>query len=268
MKRQKIYAEDAMHDILQFVYNDEETSWRLSRWSKWKWKWTHIIILTFFHNSCFLLELMKRKNIILHRQYLQCKNSKDLYSMIDMSHCSSLHFQFIHFSKNPNENPEVDDNQNIALDDNNSQNGENDNSDNSGEDEEPVGNTARYQKIKLTYQRKVHLIDSPPDESNCRAIIIAEKVKKIKSTIENEQDKKKTIVYIFRNQPPNNINWQRRADVVKGRSDPVSKARNTPEPVDVFHLLFAIKYFELIVKNTNKKIKNLLASVSKEKLKA
>ena len=86
----------------------------------------------------------------------------------------------------------------------------------------------------------------------------------MKGIVENKQDKKKTIMYNFTNQRSNNIGRQRRADVVKGRPSPVPKARNTPEPVDAFHMFLIKEMFELIVENTNRKINNLLASISEE----
>ena len=58
----------------------------------------------------------------------------------------------------------------------------------------------------------------------------------------------------------------RTADVVKDKPVPILKTRNTPEPVDAFHMIFAKEMFELIMKNTNRKINNLLASVSEKKL--
>ena len=80
-----------------------------------------------------------------------------------------------------NEDHEVGEDQNMSPEINDSQNGENDRSDNSSDDEEPVGNTARYRKRKLTYQMKVYSIDSVPDDSNYEAMAIPENVKKLKT---------------------------------------------------------------------------------------
>ena len=79
-----------------------------------------------------------------------------------------------------NEDHEVGEDQNISPEINDSQNGENDSSDNSSDDEEPVGNTARYCKRKQTYERKVYSIDSVPNDSNYEAMAIPENVKKLK----------------------------------------------------------------------------------------
>ena len=40
----------------------------------------------------------------------------------------------------------------------------------------------------------------------------------------------------------------RMADVVKDKPVPIPKTRNTPEPVDAFHMIFAKEMFELIMK--------------------
>ena len=96
-----------------------------------------------------------------------------------MYHCSSLHFQFVHFSyllvfETPNEGPEVDEDQNIEPEINDSQNGENDLNDDSGDDEKPISNTARYQKRKLIYQRNIYSVNSALDESNYEGMTIPE----------------------------------------------------------------------------------------------
>ena len=89
-----------------------------------------------------------------------------------------IHFSYLLEFEAPNEGSEVCEDQNIAPEINGSQNGENDHCEDNGDDEEPIGNTARYEKRKPTYQRKVNSIDSALDESNYEAMIIPEKVKK------------------------------------------------------------------------------------------
>ena len=132
-----------------------------------------------------------------------------------------IHFSYLLEFETLNEGSEVCEDQNIAPEISSSQNGENDHSKDNGDDEQPVGNTARYKKRKPTYQRKVNSIDSALDESNYEAMIIPEKVKKkSKVALKINRTKRKQLCITI----------------------------------------------TLIVENTNRKINNLLTSVSEEKL--
>lgn len=202
MKRQKISAQDAVNDILQFVYNDEDAD-----------------------------------------------DTDDENDLNDLNGNENEDLQI------PGEDHgESDEEQNMVVQNNDSDN------------DEELNPNPRYPKRMLTYQRKVHSIESALDESSYQPMNNPEKVKKMKGIIENKQDKKKTLIYNFSNQKPDNIGRQRRADVIKDKPGPVPRARNTCEPVDAFHMFFTKEMFELILENTNRKINNLRASLSEEKL--
>ena len=76
MKRQKISAEDAVRDILRFVYSNEETDDIDDKddlvendLNRMQMKVYHHF--TIFPSLMLSLELMNTKNVIMHGQYLQ-----------------------------------------------------------------------------------------------------------------------------------------------------------------------------------------------------
>ncbi|XP_057293812.1 uncharacterized protein LOC130622372 [Hydractinia symbiolongicarpus] len=196
MKRQKISAQDAVNDILQFVYNDEDADDT--------------------DDEDDLNDLNGNENEEISNRAWSIFAGHIFYISHDLQIPEEDH-------------GESDEEQNMVVQNNDS------------DIDEELNPNPRYPKRMLTYQRKVHSIESALDESSYQPINIPEK-------------------------KPHIIGRQRRADVIKDKPGPVPRARNTCEPVDAFHMFFTKEMFELILENTNRKINNLRASLSEEKL--
>ena len=124
---------------------------------------------------------------------------------------------------------------------------------------EPEGPTRRKHRRKtLTYQRKVHDIDSSLDESNYKLLDPVEELKTIKYVSKQQGPNKEKVVWEFQNKKPSVAGRQNASNVIRNRPGLSTYSRNVKTEMDAFSVLFTDKMFEDIVTHTNKRISNTL----------
>ena len=139
-------------------------------------------------------------------------------------------------------------------------------SDNGTYENENNARPTKHVRKKLTYQRNVSSIDSALDEKNYESMPLPAKVKKMKGIIESK-NKKDTLTFKFTNQRPTYEQGRtRRADVVKGKPGPMTKAKETNKPIDAFEKFLTPVMIDMILVNTNRKIEKVLALVPEDKI--
>lgn len=133
-------------------------------------------------------------------------------------------------------------------------------------DEEIANNQNRYPKRMLTYQRKVHSIDSALDESNYTPVELPEKQKTLEGILKGDKNTP-DVVYQFTNQQPNYLRGRQRvADILHGTPGPLPVANITNKPVVAFSKYITNEIIDLIVRHTNEKITILVSNASTELL--
>ena len=118
----------------------------------------------------------------------------------------------------------------------------------------------------LTYQRKVHSIDSSLDEANYIAMELPEKSKTLEGIAKGDRNNP-DVVYKFTNQRPNYLQGRQRiADVLHGTPGPSPQAKTTNKCVDAFSKYITDEIVELVIRHTNGKITYLISNMSAETL--
>lgn len=141
--------------------------------------------------------------------------------------------------------------------------------DSDGDNGEVVDNRQhnRYPKRMLTYQRKVHCIDTALDENNYTPMQIPKESKTMERIAKGNKNIP-DVRYHFTNQPTKNLQGrQRRVDILHGKPGPTAKSKNTATPVDAFYMYFTNDMIDVIIKRTNEKIDTIICSASEETIK-
>ena len=142
-----------------------------------------------------------------------------------------------------------------------------DSDDNAADNDDEVANRQnRYPKRMLTYQRKVHSIDSALDEDNYTPMELPEEQRTLEGIVKGDRSTP-DVVHKFTNQKPNDFGGRQRiADILHGTPGPLPVAKITNEPVDAFKMYMTDEMIGLIVRHTNEKITLLVSNASAELL--
>ena len=144
------------------------------------------------------------------------------------------------------------------------ENDDNEDGNSSGSDDEDI--QPKRPKRILTYQRKVHSIDTALDETNYTAMTLPEELKTIQGIAKGYKNCSDT-VYEFSNQKPiDNRGRQRQADILVGKPGPTATGKNTLTAIDAFYKFFTNEMIAHILERTNAIIGKILESTPEKLL--
>ena len=133
-------------------------------------------------------------------------------------------------------------------------------------DEEEEKISLKWRRKMLTYQRKVHNINSVFDENNYMAVSPATVERVIVGNLNLPTTKKANPEQItFTNVPPRKLGRQRSCDVIKGKPGVTRQAEHAKSPKERFDLLITPAMVDDIVKYTNLRIRRTIQAFPAQK---
>ena len=103
----------------------------------------------------------------------------------------------------------------------------------------------------LTYQRKVHSIDTTLEESNYTPMALPEELKTIQGIANGDKNCHDTVYEFSNKKTISNRGHQRRADILVGKPGPTATGKNSPAAIYVFYKFFTNEMIDLILERTN-----------------
>ena len=116
----------------------------------------------------------------------------------------------------------------------------------------------------LTYQRKVHPIDTALDETNFTLMTLPEELKTIQGIAKGDKNFTDTVNEFSNKKPISSRGCQQRAYILVGKPGPTATGKNTPTAIDAFYKFCTNEMIDLILERTSVKIAKILDNSPEE----